>query len=76
MGDLFIKGLALLGLIIGGIALVLFFAFVGAYFTMLVVNYLFASSILVLLFGVAKFSFWKAFTLNFFLGSFRAVSKK
>ena len=45
-------------LLVGGVALL------GAYPTKWIVNYLFTSSVIASLFGVAQLTFWKAFWLN------------
>lgn len=55
---------AILG-VIGIGAFVFTFSAIGAFFTMVAVNYLFNPAVLVLLFGVAKLTFWKAFALDF-----------
>jgi hypothetical protein len=60
--------------VLGVIALIVLFAFLGAYITLLIVNYLFTPAVLLTVFGVAKIGFWQAFVLNLFIGSFRAVS--
>jgi hypothetical protein len=60
--------------VLGVIALIVLFAFLGAYITLLIVNYLFTPAVLLTVFGVAKIGFWQAFVLNLVIGSFRAVS--
>jgi hypothetical protein len=60
--------------VLGVIALIVLFAFLGAYITLLIVNYLFTPAVLLTVFGVAKIGFCQAFVLNLFIGSFRAVS--
>jgi hypothetical protein len=49
---------------IGVIGLLLLLGFLCAYPTMWLVNYLFASKILVALFGVSRFDIWHAWALN------------
>lgn len=51
------------------------FALVGAWFTEQFVNYLFASTLLSFVFGVAKIGFWQGFIINLLFGSFRSGSK-
>ena len=48
--------------IVGGLSLL------AAYPTMWLINYLFAPSALVTVFGTTSIGFWKAFWLNFFFG--------
>jgi hypothetical protein len=40
----------------------------AAYFTMIAVNYLFTSTLLLAIFGTAKIGFWQALVLNFISG--------
>ena len=63
-----------LGLVIG-------VAFLYAYPTLWLVNYLFTPNTLISLFGIAQLTFWKAFWLNFlcsilFKSSNTSTSKK
>jgi hypothetical protein len=51
-------------------------SFLGAYFTMLIVNYLFTTTVLLTLFGVAKIGFWRAFVLNLLFGFFHTTSTR
>jgi hypothetical protein len=59
---------------VGIITLVVLLSFFGAYITLLIVNYLFTPAVLLTVFGVPALGFWKAFVLNLFIGTFRAVS--
>lgn len=67
------------GAVIVGLLIIAAFVFVLALPTMWAVNYLFAPNLLVLIFGVTKFNFWKALVFNFFVGApflSRGSSKK
>ena len=54
--------------VIGALAVVVLFAGLSAYFTMIAVNYLFTSTLLLAIFGTAKIGFWRAFVLSFVSG--------
>ena len=60
--------LKVIGAVVFFAAIVFVVALVLAYPTMWLVNYLFAPSALVAVFGTAAIGFWKAFWLNFFFG--------
>lgn len=57
-----------LGFILGA-ALFVLIIFALTLPTMWAVNYLFAPSLLTLIFGVAKFNFWRALVFNFIVGT-------
>ena len=59
---------AVIGFVFLGLVGVTGLAFLGAYPTKWLVNYLFSHQLLVVLFGVPVFGFWKALCLNLFLG--------
>jgi hypothetical protein len=56
------------------IALIFVIAAIFAYPTMWIVNYLFSATVLTLVFGISKLTFWKALALNWFLGLLRGGS--
>jgi hypothetical protein len=57
-----------IGIVLGIIALVAGLSILMAYPTMWIVNYLFAPSFLVMVFGTAKIPFLKALWLNVIMG--------
>jgi hypothetical protein len=56
--------------VIGVLVLVFGLALLFAFPTMWAVNYLFSTSLLTTIFGVAKLNFWRALVLNFVVGWF------
>ena len=69
------------GVIVLGLGLIVGVAFLSAYPTLWLVNYLFTPNTLISLFGIAQLTFWKAFWLNFlcsilFKSSNTSTSKK
>lgn len=50
--------------VLGVVGYVFLFSAIGAIVTLVAVNFLINPAILVLLFGVTKLTFWKAFALN------------
>ena len=54
--------------VIGFVALIFLTALVFTYPLMLLINYVFSSYFLALVFGVAKFTFWKTYALSITLG--------
>jgi hypothetical protein len=57
--------------VVGAFMLILGLALLFAFPTMWAVNYLFSTSLLLTIFGVAKLNFWRALVLNFVVGWFR-----
>ena len=66
VSDAFVK---VVGAAVVVVVVVAFLALLMGYPTMWIVNYLFASSFLVKVFGVAKLTFWRAFWLNWLAGT-------
>jgi hypothetical protein len=60
-----LKGIAAIVGIIGFVVLV---GFIIALPTLIIVNYLFTSAVLMVLFGIPALTFWKAFWLNVLCG--------
>ena len=60
--------LKVIGAVVFFMVIVVGLAMLLAYPTMWLVNYLFAPSALMAVFGSATIGFWKAFWLNFFFG--------
>lgn len=59
------KFLAAIGAIVFAVVFVAGISLLMAYPTMWIVNYLFTSSVISSLFGVAQLTFWKALWLNY-----------
>ncbi len=55
-------------IVLGVFALVVVIALLMGFPTMWLVNYLFTPKFLLTVFGISKFTFWKAFWLNVFSG--------
>jgi len=66
--------LKVIGAVIVFLGVVALFAFLGAYPTKWVVNYLFAPTALTAVFGTAKIGFWQALALNFITGLARGTA--
>ena len=64
------KFLALVAVVLGFIALLVGLGALMAIPTMYILNYLFSSAFLTLVFGVAKVGFWRAWVFNIFCGLF------
>lgn len=68
----FAEAVALLAAVIVAVVGVLFlvgaFSAIGAFFTMIAINYLFAPAVILFLFGTVKIGFFKAFVLNVLAG--------
>jgi hypothetical protein len=65
--------LAAIVLTVGIVALIFGLALLFAFPTMWAVNYLFSTSLLLTIFGVAKLNFWRALVLNFVVGWFSTL---
>jgi hypothetical protein len=57
-----------LGALLAIIALVIIVGFIIALPTLIIVNYLFTSAVLITMFGIPALTFWKAFWLNVLCG--------
>ncbi len=59
------KILTVIGLFLAFLALCVILVTIGAWIVMLLVNCLFTPAFLIMVFGTAKISFWKAWGLSF-----------
>ena len=64
------KLLAITATLVGVIVLIVAFGALMAIPTMYILNYLFSSAFLTLVFGVAKVGFWRSWVFNIFCGLF------
>ena len=60
--------------ILGMAALVAIIALASGIITMYLFNYLFSTTLLTSVFGVAKIGFWRAVAINLVVGMFRGVT--
>ena len=60
--------------VLGVFALIALIALAGGIITMYMFNYLFSTTLLTSVFGVAKIGFWRAVAINFVVGMFRGVT--
>ena len=70
MEKLMEKFLALVAVVLGFTALLVGLGALMAIPTMYILNYLFSSAFLTLVFGVAKVGFWRSWVFNIFCGLF------
>lgn len=56
------------------LAITFAFSLVGAWFTEWLVNHIFASTLLLFVFGATKLTFWQGFFINLLAGLFRGSS--
>ena len=64
------KFLAVVAIVLGFVALLVGLGALMAIPTVYILNYLFSSAFLMLVFGVAKVGFWRAWVFNIFCGLF------
>ena len=57
--------------VLGVFALIALIALAGGIITMYMFNYLFSTTLLTSVFGVAKIGFWRAVAINLVVGMFR-----
>jgi energy-converting hydrogenase Eha subunit H len=62
-------------IILGSVALIALIALAGGIITTYLFNYLFSTTLLTFVFGVAKIGFWRAVTVNFLLGMGRGIAQ-
>ena len=60
--------------VLGVFALIALIALAGGIITRYMFNYLFSTTLLTSVFGVAKIGFWRAVAINLVVGMFRGVT--